>query len=151
MSTGLPRSVDINVNITVRLAGPIAILQLGPAKKAILKIGGSRMPGQIDVDTTNETATLSFVDDKGNDTPAPASATVTFSSDNPAVATVASDPANPLVADISPVAPGDCNIAVTVDGAMEPDGTTPIPSPDPVALHVDPGAAAGERLSVGPS
>jgi hypothetical protein len=151
MSTGLPRSVDINVNITVRLAGPIAILQLGPAKKAILKVGGSWMPGTIDVDTTNETATLSFVDDKGNATPAPASAVVTFSSDNPAVATVTSDPNNPLVADITPVAPGSCNIGVTVAGAMEADGVTPIPNPDPVALTVNPGAAAGEQLVVGPS
>lgn len=109
------------------------------------------MPGSINVDTTNETVTLSFVDDHGNETPAPASATVTFSSDNPSVATVSSDASNPLVGDIAPVAPGDCNIGVTVDGAMEPDGVTPIPNPDPVALHVDPGAPAGERLSVGPS
>lgn len=109
------------------------------------------MPGTINVDTTDETATLAFVDDKGNETPAPAGATVTFSSDNPSVATVASDPSNPLVGAITPVAPGDCNVSVAVDGATEPDGTTPIPNPDPVALHVDPGAAAGERLTVGPS
>ena len=106
------------------------------------------MPSNVDVDTTNETATLTFVDDKGNETPAPAGATVTFSSDNEAVATVASDPANPTVGAITPVAPGDCNIGVDVQGAMEPDGVTPLPSPDPVALHVDPGAAAGERLTL---
>lgn len=109
------------------------------------------MPGTIDVDTTNETATLSFVDDKGNETPAPAGATVTFASSDAAVATVASDPANPLVGNITPVAPGTAQVSVTVDGAMEPDGTTPIASPDPVTLTVNPGAPAGERLTVGPA
>lgn len=109
------------------------------------------MPGTITVDTTNETATLTFVDDKGNETPAPAGATVTFASSDPNVATVASDPANPTVGAITPVGVGSADISVTVDGAMEADGVTPIPSPDAVTLTVDPGAAAGERLSVGPS
>lgn len=109
------------------------------------------MPGSINVDTTNETATLTFVDDKGNETPSPGDASVTFSSSDEGIATVASDASNPLVGNISPVAPGDCTIGVSVSGAMEPDGTTPIPDPDPVALHVDPGAPAGARLSVGPS
>lgn len=106
------------------------------------------------VDTTDETVTLSFVDDKGNETPAPAAVNVpggvVFTSDTPAVATVAPDPNNPLVGNITPVAPGDCNIAANVPNATEPDGS-PMADPDPVALHVDPGAAVGERLTVGPS
>lgn len=106
------------------------------------------MPGTIDVDTTNETVTLTFVDDKGNETPAPAGATVTFSSSDPNVATVESDPANPNVGAITPVGPGNADINVTVDGAMEADGVTPIPNPDAVTLTVDPGQAAGERLTL---
>jgi len=104
------------------------------------------MAASINVDTTGETATLAFVDDHGNATEAPAGASVEFTSDNEAVATV------DAAGNITPVGVGDCNIGVTVTGAMEADGVTPIPSPDPVALHVDPGAAVGERLTVsGPS
>lgn len=103
------------------------------------------MPGTITVDTTDESATLAFVDDKGNETPAPAEAVVNFSSSNPDVATIDSG------GSITPVGVGETQIAVTVDGAMEPDGVTPIPNPDPITLTVDPGAAVGERLTVGPN
>lgn len=108
------------------------------------------MPGTIDVDTTNETATLTFVDDKGNETPVPAGATVTFTSSDESVATVTSDPSNPTTGSISPVGVGSADISVSVDGANEPDGS-PIPAPDAVTLTVNPGAAAGERLTVGPN
>jgi len=108
------------------------------------------MPGTIDVDTTNETATVSFVDDKGNETTAPAGAVVTFASDDEAVATIAANPDDQLVGTITPVAPGSANISVLVTGALEADGITPIASPDPVTLTVNPGAATGERLTLGP-
>lgn len=107
------------------------------------------MPVTIDVDTTNERASLMFVDSHGNETPAPAGATITFSSSDASVATISSDPASPQVGAITPVGtPGDTDISVVVDNANEPDGTTPIPNPDPVTLHVDPGKPVGERLSV---
>lgn len=103
----------------------------------------------ISVDTANETATIEFVDDKGNKTDAPANASVTFTSDNAAVATITTDPANPLQGNISPTGVGTVMIGATIGGATGPDGTTPLPNPDPVALTVNPGAAVGERLTVG--
>jgi hypothetical protein len=149
-TSSLPERIDVNINITIRVDGPIALLQLGPARRAVLKIGGSRMPGSIDVDTTDETATVTFVDSHGNETTAPAEVEVTFSSDNESVATAEADAANPLVANIVPVAPGDANISVHIEGDLDAEGND-IPDPDPVALHVDPGKPVGERLSVGPS
>ena len=101
------------------------------------------MPGAITVDTTNETALVSFVDDKGDATAAPAGATASFTSDNPAAATVAADATNPLQADISPVGLGVANISVALTGALEADGVTPIPDPAAVAVTVSAGPAAG--------
>lgn len=115
------------------------------ATKALLTIGDN-MPGAITVDTTNETVALSFVDDKGDVATAPDGATVSFASDNVAVATVAADPSNPLQGDITPVSIGSANISATVSGAVEADGVTPFPSPDPVAVTVSAGAAVGDSL-----
>lgn len=103
------------------------------------------MPGTIDVDTTDEKATLTFVDDKGNETAQPEAAVVVFSSSDTNVATI--DPSGA----ITPVGVGETQIGVDVQGAFEPDGVTAIPNPDPITLTVNPGAAAGERLTVGPS
>lgn len=105
------------------------------------------MPGAITVDTTNETATVAFADDKGDPTAAPVGAVASFSSDNTAVATVAADAANPLQADVTPVGLGTANIAVTFNGtALEADGTTAIPDPAPVTVTVSAGAATEESF-----
>ncbi len=110
------------------------------------------MPGTITVDTTNETATLAFVDDKGDtNAAAPAGVVVSFASDNTAVATIAVDASNPLVGDITPVAEGTANISATLanaDGSpvLEADGVTPFPVPAPVTVTVTAGAAVGDSL-----
>lgn len=111
------------------------------------------MPGQITVDTTNETVAVAFYDDKQNVTSAPEGATVTFSADNPAVVTVATDPANPLQGDITPVGVGTAVVSAALTDAngqplMEPDGVTQF-SVQPVSVSVTPGAAetAGLVLS----
>lgn len=119
------------------------------AVRAILTIGGS-MPGSITVDTTNETALVEFVDDKGNATSAPAGALVTFASDTPTVATVATDPSNPLQGDVTPVAIGTANLSATIADAsgnpiLEPDGVTPF-AVSPVQVTVSAGPAAGADL-----
>lgn len=108
------------------------------------------MPGTINVDTTNETVSLDFTDDKGNKTDAPAGATIAFTTSDATIATIAVDAANPLQGDITPAgAPGNVQIGATSNGtALEADGTTAIPDPDSVTLTVDPGAAAGERLTL---
>jgi hypothetical protein len=127
-----------------------AFLVVTPAKK------GPPMPGQITVDTTNETATIEFVDDKGDtNAAAPSNASgnvvATFTSDNESVATVAADASNPYQADITPVAEGTANIGATLaypDGSavFEADGVTPFPDPASVEVTVGPGAAVGDAL-----
>lgn len=105
---------------------------------------GAPMPGAITVDTTNETATLTFYDDHGDVAEAPEGATVTFSSDTPDVATVETDTENPLQGDITPVAVGTANITASVAGATEPDGT---PFPDQtVQVTVSAGEADSDAL-----
>lgn len=124
------------------------------ATSAVLTIqtGGTDMPGAINVDTTNETVTLSFVDDHGDtDAVGPAGAVVTFTSDNEAVVTVATDASNPLVGDISVVAEGTANIGATLanaDGSpvLEADGVTAFPNPASVAVTVSAGPAVGDSL-----
>lgn len=117
------------------------------------------MPGQITVDTTNETATFGFVDDKGDtDAAAPTSpdgspVVVTFASDNAAVATVVTDASNPLQGDIIPVTEGTANISATLANAdgtpvLEADGVTPFPTPAAVAVTVSAGAAVGDALTL---
>lgn len=114
------------------------------------------MPGSITVNTTNETATLEFVDSLGDAAPAPVDATgspvvVTFVSDNASAATVATDATNPLQGDITPTGVGVANISATLayaDGTpvLEADGVTPFPVPAPVAVTVSAGAAVGDAL-----
>lgn len=133
-----------------RLAKAVEELQHPPASaavRAIIQLGGNTMPGTIDVDTTNETVTVQFVDDKDNPTSAPQGAQASFSSSDASVASVTQDPSNPLQGDVTPLAPGTVQLAVSFNGtALEADGTTPIPDPTPVSVQVNPGAAAGERL-----
>lgn len=101
------------------------------------------MPGQINIDTKNETAKLSFTDDHGNATAAPAGATVAYTSDATTVATVAADAADPYQADVTPVGLGTATISAALSGALEADGVTPIPNPSPVVVTVGPGPASG--------
>lgn len=119
----------------------------GVAVSAKLNLGGSQMPGQINVDTTNETVALDFYDDKGNVTEAPEGAVVAFSSDNETVATIATDPANPLQGDISPVGVGTANIGATVTGVNEPDGSPFTVPTVPVTVSPGPAESAGLVLS----
>jgi hypothetical protein len=138
-----PITVNVNVNINMGPAGP------GPASKATLTLGGSNMPGQITVDTQNETATVGFVDDKNDDTSAPDGTEVTFTSSDDTIATVAPDSSNPLQGDITPVGVGTVQIGATFNGtALESDGATPIADPDAVSVEIDPGAAVGARISL---
>lgn len=118
--------------------------------------GGSNLPGQITVDTTNETATVAFVDDKGDtNAAAPVSPdggaiVVTFTSDNEAVLTIATDGTNPLQGDVTAVAEGTANVGATIaddqgNPVLEPDGVTPF-AVDSVAVTVGPGEAEGAAL-----
>jgi hypothetical protein len=127
----------------------------GPAVRAILKVHPSTKekqemaPGAITVDTTNETATLEFVDDHGDATTAPDGAVVTFTSSDEAVATVAAEATSPLVAAVTPVAVGTSTIGVTIADATG----NPIDGPDGAAITVtsvqvtvSAGEAAGAEL-----
>jgi uncharacterized protein YjdB len=107
------------------------------------------MPGQINLDTQNEQVSVGFVDAHGNDAPEPANTQVTFTSSDPSVATVTPAADHPLIGNVQPLADGTTQIGVTFNGtALEPDGTTPIPDPDPVTVQVNPGGAVGARLSL---
>src|ERR1035437_5034317 len=128
--------IDNKVPIPIRL-----IEQPAPHTAFLLPIGDSSMPGVITVDTTNETVVVGFLDDKGNTTAAPAGATVSFTSDNPAVVTVAADATDPLKGDVTVVAEGTANISAALTGALEADGVTPIANPATVAITVGPGLA----------
>jgi hypothetical protein len=133
----------------------VTLVQPAPAPdaatRAILITKGSAMPGTITVDTTDETATLAWVDDKGDVTTGPAGVVVTFTSDTPTVATVAADATNPLQGDVTPVGIGTASIGATManaDGSpvMEADGVTPFPAVGSVTVTVTAGAAAGAAL-----
>ena len=128
-----------------------------PATSAVLTVKGSPMPGQITVDTTNETVTIGFVDDHGDTDAAPpvaasgAALVVTFASDTPGVATVVTDPSNPLQGDVSVLSEGTANLSATLayaDGSpvLEPDGVTSFPDPAPVTVTVSAGLAVGDAL-----
>jgi hypothetical protein len=140
---------DINVNVHVRL-DTIKIQHLPPpgAVRAVIILKGSPLPGQINIDTTNETASLEFTDRVGEKTNAPDGAVVAWSTSDAAVATATADPndASGLTAQVTPVAAGDCTVLADVSGATEPDGS-PFPQAS-VPLHVDPGAATGDRISL---
>lgn len=106
------------------------------------------MPGQINVDTTNETVTLEFFDDHNDATDAPVGATVAFTSSDQSVATVAVDASNPLVGDITPLKVGSTDIGATVSGANAPDGKPFSVSPVAVTVSAGPASTAGLVLSV---
>ena len=103
----------------------------------------------ITVDTTNETATVQYVDDHGDVlSAAPEGSTVAFASSDSAVATIAPDAANPLQGDITPVAVGTVTFSVSTTGA---DGNPLFADATSDSLTVNPGAAVGQRLTLGPA
>lgn len=126
------------------------------ATSATLTVLGGHMPGSINVDTTNETVTLGFVDDHDDAAAAPVDASgssvvVTFTSSDETVVTVATDGANPLQGDVSVLAEGTSDLGATIayaDGTpvLEADGVTPFPDPAPVTVTVGPGPAVGDAL-----
>ena len=132
-----------------------------PATRMQLAItieGDTEMP--LTVDSANAVAVLSFTDDHGDSVPPPDGAVATATSDNPAVLTVgagvpgvdANGIAN-IQFPLTEVAEGTANLsaaATAADGSplLGPDGVTPIPVPDPVAVTVNPGAAAAEVFTV---
>jgi len=154
---------QINLTVTVGLTPELDKLLRrifglpGRAVAASMFVKGdpSAMDVTFTVDTTDGTATLQFVDDKGDtDATAPDGLTAAYSSDNPAAATVTNDTTNPLQGDITVVGEGVANISVALTDAngnsppLEADGVTPWPTIDPVQVTVDPGAAVGAQLSV---
>lgn len=125
----------------------VAVLEQGSGPVAIRFTIGGKMPGQITVDTTDESAEVGFVDDKGDATTAPSGASFSFASSDESVVTVAADADDPNKCDITPVGEGSADVSVSSNGtAFEADGTTPIADPDPVTVTVSAGAAAGESF-----
>jgi hypothetical protein len=121
----------------------------GWATGAILTVEpkGQNMP-DISIDNTVATITVSFVDNHGEPTTAPADlGTLVFTSDNPSVATVAPDPYNPLVGKITPVAVGSANLGI--DPLLDRSGgAVSLPTPTPTAITVVAGAAASVVLTI---
>jgi len=164
----LVASGSVEVDAEASLVGAITVTLQEPApaqpvathaRLVVTPTQGANMPGTITVDTTNETATVEFLDDHGDTNAAPPVAAsgsplvVTFASDNDAVATIATDSANPLQGDVTPVAEGTANLSATLayaDGSpvLEADGVTPFPQPGSVQVTVNAGAAVGDALSL---
>ncbi len=143
-------TIDIHVHHHFENALSILTAHSPRAQRARLLVGDEAM-AQITVDTTNEVATVTFQDDKGNDTAAPDGTVATFASSDTSVLTVDNTVDN-LVAALAPLAVGTADVSVTLaDSAgnplMEADGS-PWPAVDSVSVEVDPGAAVGAKLSV---
>ena len=115
----------------------------------------------ITVDSANAVAILSFTDDHGDAVPAPDGTLATATSDNPAVLTVGASVAGAdangianIQFPLSEVAEGVANLSVetpptrTANPLLGPDGVTPIQRLAPVAVTVNPGAAADEVFTV---
>lgn len=152
------RTLNINVvvsgslTITVVTEPPVVPPSVAVSARLVLS-SGDNMAGQITVDTTDESATLQFLDDKGDtDAAQPDGSVVSFASDNETVATVAVDATNPLKADITPVGEGTANVSANIADAdgnpiFEPDGVTPF-SVDPVTVTVVAGDAVGAAFKL---
>jgi hypothetical protein len=131
------------------------------AVAAVLTIEGDPMP--LTIDSVNAQAILSFEDRDGDAVPPPAGAVSTATSDNTAVlvvgAAAAGTDANGNPATVFPlteVSAGTSNLSVASTDASGnpltytgPDGTTnPVADPAPIAVTVNPGAAASEVFTV---
>ena len=120
--------------------------------------GDPAMP--LTVDSANAVAILAFTDDHGDPVPAPSGTLAAATSDNTAVLTVGPAAAGTDAAGnatitfpLTEVAEGTANLSVTATDAngnplLGPDGSTPIATPAPVAVTVNPGAAADEVFTV---
>jgi hypothetical protein len=141
--------VDAIDRLTVQVS--LIAKALGPDNQAtnntlIIAVGGNQMATTITVDTTDATVTLAFQDDKGDPTPAPATAAVVFNSDTETICTVAPDSVNPFQGNLTPVAAGSFTLSATTSGSYV--NSNPILAPAPVALTIQAGAAVGDLLVV---
>jgi len=114
----------------------------------------------LTVDSQNAVAVLSFADDHGDTVPPPSGATATATSSDTSILTVGAgapgtdangQPA--ITFPLTEVAAGTSTLSVhatAADGSplLGPDGSTPIPDPDPIQVQVNPGAPAAERFVV---
>jgi hypothetical protein len=157
LPSGDPITIEIHVHHHFdSVPIPIVVSQDRRAVRARLFVAEEQSAmTTINVDTTNETATVGFEDSHGDqDAAQPDGSSVVFSSDNEAVLTVAATADNPLVGAITVVGEGDANISASVNGAdgnpltVAADGTTPFAQAGAVAVHVDPGQAVGDRITV---
>jgi hypothetical protein len=121
---------------------------------------GETMSGELTVDSAGKSVSVKFLDDKGDTDVAPpngpdgATATLTFTSDNPAVATLATDPTNPLQGDITLLAEGTFTPGLEVRDSsnnpiMEADGVTTFDLTGAPQV-VGPGAAVTDELVLNP-
>jgi hypothetical protein len=120
--------------------------------------GDTEMP--LTVDSANAVAILSFTDDHGDAVAPPAGALAVATSSDTAVLTVGAGVAGAdangvanIQFPLTGVAEGSSTLSVTATAAdgsplLGPDGVTPIPAPEPVAVTVSPGAAAAEVFTV---
>lgn len=144
--------------LTLNLSGSLNVIvtssvpPIPAATRAILTIqptSGGIMPGAITVDTTNETATVEFVDDKGDVATAPVGVTVLVTSSDPSLTVGTPDPSTPNTFPLVPTIVGSADVSATftnADGtpAIEPNGT-PF-SVTSTTVTIAAGAAAGASL-----
>jgi hypothetical protein len=133
--------------VKIKIDAHVVITIPGRAERAYLKIGGTLSVGAINVDTTNETVTVQFVDDHNDPVDAPEGASCTFTSSDESVLTVAPNADNPWQGDIEILAMGDSDIGADLVGAQDSAGR-PI-TVDPVTVSVEAGPAAGADLVLG--
>jgi hypothetical protein len=148
--------IDLLTEILATFSPPVPV-----AVAAVLTIEGDPMP--LTIDSVNAQAVLTFEDRDGDPVPAPSGAVSTATSDNTAVLVVGAETAgtdangNPAVLfPLTEVSAGTANLSVASTDASGnaltytgPDGTTAnIADPAPIAVTVNPGAAAQEVFTV---
>ena len=131
----------------IKIDAHVVITIPGRAERAYLKLGGTLSVGAINVDTTNETVTVQFVDDHNDPVDAPEGASCTFTSSDESVLTIEADADNPWQGDITIVAMGESDVGADLVGAQDSAGR-PI-TVDPVTVTVEAGPAAGAELVLG--
>jgi hypothetical protein len=155
-TTLLQQMVDLLTQLLANLAPSASY-----ATNAVLTIEGDPMP--LTIDSENAQAVLGFVDRDGDPVNAPDGAIGTATSDNTAVLTVGDGAAgtdsagnSTIVFALTEVSAGTANLSATATDASGnaltytgPDGTSnTIGDPAPVAVTVNPGAAAAEVFTV---
>jgi hypothetical protein len=129
-----------------------------PAHMSLAIKGDLPMP--LNVDSLNAVAVLSFTDDHEDAVAPPDGTLSTAVSDNtdvlmvgPATAGTDANGVPVITFALTEGIAGAANLSVTSTDAngnalLGPDGVTPIPDPSPVAVTVNPGAAAAEKFTV---